>query len=381
MDLVLEYCDEYAFDAAYAYLFPAPASSFSNATLGLKEPLGAVSRYARDAIPRQIASLFVVALTAALFLYFLFCTLSYYFVYDRRLEHHPKFLPQQKRQEIISSLIAAPVIDVLTLPWFLGEVRGYSKLYDRVGDHGWAYFAFSAVWFLVFTDFMIYWIHRLEVSAGPRAAEATEQRRRASKGEGRRAAAAPSLAQLPLRPFCRPPARRSGTSALRASDATADNSTTSSSTSTSTSRTTSGSCRPRTPRSRSTRSTGTPSPSPTSESVPSECGMGRGMVAPPASDLRAVARGYGGSDRRTCGSAVPRTLCARWHLTRTLPGRGRSVPPPPHHRTLAARRSSLRSSLRSSRRSELTPASSSTSSRCTACSTWACSALCSSGRS
>jgi lathosterol oxidase len=161
MDLVLEYCDEYAFDAAYAYLFPAPASSFSNATLGLKE-LPAVSLYARDAIPRQIASLFVVALSAALFLYFLFCTLSYYFVYDRRLEHHPKFLPQQKRQEIISSLIAAPVIDVLTLPWFLGEVRGYSKLYDRVGDHGWAYFAFSAVWFLVFTDFMIYWIHRIE---------------------------------------------------------------------------------------------------------------------------------------------------------------------------------------------------------------------------
>ncbi|KLT38306.1 C-5 sterol desaturase, partial [Cutaneotrichosporon oleaginosum] len=120
------------------------------------------SSYARDAIPRQLASLFIIALSAALALYFLFCTLSYYFVYDRRLEHHPKFLPRQKRQEIISSLIAAPVIDVMTLPWFLGEVRGHSKLYNRVGEYGWAYFAFSAVWFLVFTDFLIYWIHRLE---------------------------------------------------------------------------------------------------------------------------------------------------------------------------------------------------------------------------
>lgn len=171
MDLVLEYCDEYAFDAAYAYLFPAPGTSSPspsvslNATLSaLKSGERAVSRLARDAIPRQLASLFVVALTAAMVLYFIFCSLSYYFVYDRRLEHHPKFLKNQIRQEIISSMIAAPVIDVLTLPWFLGEVRGYSKLYDSVDEMGWAYFAFSAVWFLLFTDFMIYWIHRIEVS-------------------------------------------------------------------------------------------------------------------------------------------------------------------------------------------------------------------------
>ncbi|GMK58137.1 hypothetical protein CspeluHIS016_0501690 [Cutaneotrichosporon spelunceum] len=160
MDLVLEYCDEYAFDAAYAYLFPAPVSSLNSTSL--PSSTLKVSRLARDALPRQTLSLFVIALTGALSLYFLFCSLSYYFLYDRRLEHHPKFLVNQKRQEIISSLIAAPVIDVLTLPWFLGEVRGYSKLYNSVAEYGWAYFAFSAVWFLVFTDFMIYWIHRIE---------------------------------------------------------------------------------------------------------------------------------------------------------------------------------------------------------------------------
>lgn len=157
MDVILEYADEYAFDKVYAYAFPLVTDSVAsgNATLP------AVSRLARDAIPRQCMSLLFIAWAAAIVLYFIFCSLSYFFLYDRRLEHHPRFLKNQIRQEIISSLIAAPVIDVMTLPWFLGEVRGYSKLYNSVDEKGWAYFAFSALWFLVFTDFMIYWIHRI----------------------------------------------------------------------------------------------------------------------------------------------------------------------------------------------------------------------------
>lgn len=169
MDLVLHYCDEYAFDSVYAYLFPAPGSSSTGAKLASNATLAAaaeavkpVSRLARDSVARQCMSLLFVAWAAATVMYFLFCSISYYFFYDRRLEHHPRFLKNQIRQEIISSLVAAPTIDVLTLPWFLGEVRGYSKLYDNVSDKGWLYFAFSAVWFLVFTDFCIYWIHRIE---------------------------------------------------------------------------------------------------------------------------------------------------------------------------------------------------------------------------
>ncbi|EKD01590.1 C-5 sterol desaturase [Trichosporon asahii var. asahii CBS 8904] len=174
MDLVLHYCDEYAFDSVYAYLFPAPGSTYasgssaagklaSNATLAAAaEAVKPMSRLARDSVARQCMSLLFVAWAAATVMYFLFCSISYYFFYDRRLEHHPRFLKNQIRQEIISSLVAAPTIDVLTLPWFLGEVRGYSMLYDNVSDRGWLYFAFSAVWFLVFTDFCIYWIHRIE---------------------------------------------------------------------------------------------------------------------------------------------------------------------------------------------------------------------------
>ncbi|GAW00772.1 C5-sterol desaturase [Lentinula edodes] len=86
---------------------------------------------------------------------------------------HPRFLPNQVRKEIQTSLKAFPLMTLLTLPWFLGEVRGWSKLYTNVDDMdmsligdfgGWGstvYMVFSAVWFLVFTDSCIYWIHRL----------------------------------------------------------------------------------------------------------------------------------------------------------------------------------------------------------------------------
>ncbi|KAL1409766.1 c-5 sterol desaturase [Vanrija albida] len=163
MDLVLQYSDEYVFDAAYAYLLPKPGqlSSAANATVA-GETLATASLLARDNIYRQCLSLWAIAVAGGLIVYFIFCSLSYFFLYDRRLEHHPRFLKNQVRQEIMSSLLAGPTIGVLTVPWFLGEVRGKSVLYENIDDYGWGYFVFSAVWFLVCTDFLIYWIHRLE---------------------------------------------------------------------------------------------------------------------------------------------------------------------------------------------------------------------------
>jgi len=178
MDVILELCDEYAFDKAYAYLFPYPAqpssmssssslnSTFAGQVYGDSSSFlsteKAISAYPRDHIGRQCASLFITALLGAYALYFLFCSISYYCFFDRRLEHHPRFLKNQKWLEIKSSMIAAPVIDVMTIPWFLGEIHGYSKLYDNVGDYGWTYLIASVGMYLFFTDFFIYWIHRLE---------------------------------------------------------------------------------------------------------------------------------------------------------------------------------------------------------------------------
>jgi hypothetical protein len=58
-------------------------------------------------------------------------------------------------------------MDVLTTPWFVAEVRGASKLYDRIDEGPWgggwagvAYTVVSSLFFLWFTDFGIYLIHR-----------------------------------------------------------------------------------------------------------------------------------------------------------------------------------------------------------------------------
>ena len=50
----------------------------------------------------------------------------------------------------------------LTVPWFWGEVKGHSLLYENMPTTplGWAYFFLVMPTFLLFTDFGIYWIHR-----------------------------------------------------------------------------------------------------------------------------------------------------------------------------------------------------------------------------
>lgn len=54
-----------------------------------------------------------------------------------------------------------PVMALATAPLFVLEVRGYTKLYDRLEDAPFAWYNFLQFpLFLLFTDFCIYWIHR-----------------------------------------------------------------------------------------------------------------------------------------------------------------------------------------------------------------------------
>jgi lathosterol oxidase len=177
MDVVLEWADELILDKAYAYVFPHPpvpaALSIINSNTtsypalystasAIHDAIAPSSALARDALLRQCISLFTIALVGSTLMYFSFCSLSYYCFFDRRLEHHPRFLKNQIAREIKSSLIAMPTIDLLTLPWFIGEVRGKSMMYDKISDYGWGYWLLSIGLYLFFNDFTIYWIHRLE---------------------------------------------------------------------------------------------------------------------------------------------------------------------------------------------------------------------------
>ena len=170
MDAALDFLDPLVFDKAYAYLVPAQAShnATADAALGLSSgasvfaPSHYGSAWARDDILRQCVSILIITQIGATSLYWIFSALSYYLIFDRRLEYHPRFLKNQVRQEIVSSMRAVPFINILTLPFFLAEVRGYSLLYTNVADYGWSWMVISTVLFMIWNDFLIYWIHRLE---------------------------------------------------------------------------------------------------------------------------------------------------------------------------------------------------------------------------
>jgi lathosterol oxidase len=174
MDVALEILDPLVFDKAYAYFNPARTASlngsahaesiaYGNFASDLSDASASYgSAWARDNIVRQCISILIVTQIGATSLYWIFSALSYYFIFDRRLEYHPRFLKNQIRQEIISSMNAVPFINILTLPFFLAEVRGKSMLYADVSDYGWSWMLISTVLFMIWNDFMIYWIHRLE---------------------------------------------------------------------------------------------------------------------------------------------------------------------------------------------------------------------------
>lgn len=170
MDILLDLADDYVFDKAYAYLLPHPpipqslkmnTTTYPSYTSMTYQP-STSSLLPRDSMLRQCISLYTIALVGALILYYSICSFSYFLFFDKRLEHHPRFLKNQKSMEIKSSMIAAPVIGLLTLPWFMAEIHGKSMLYDNVEEYGWGYLALSVGLYMFFNDFFIYWIHRLE---------------------------------------------------------------------------------------------------------------------------------------------------------------------------------------------------------------------------
>lgn len=54
-----------------------------------------------------------------------------------------------------------PIMSLMTLPFFLAEVRGHTKLYDTTADGpGKWYDILQFPLFVLFTDCLVYWIHR-----------------------------------------------------------------------------------------------------------------------------------------------------------------------------------------------------------------------------
>lgn len=138
MDLVLNAADQYLLTP---YVYPAS--------------------WEEDDVVRQLISLFVIVNIGGYVMYLSLATISFYFIFDRRLMKHPQFLKDQIKLEIAYTCKAVPLMAIPTVALFLLEVRGYSKLYDNMDSKlGYVGLLFSAVSFILFTDGFIYWIHR-----------------------------------------------------------------------------------------------------------------------------------------------------------------------------------------------------------------------------
>ncbi|KAL6706691.1 c-5 sterol desaturase [Coniothyrium glycines] len=189
MDIVLEIADTFIFDPLYATLLPAHASAATpNATFSSlrQEPTAYalppttwqyepatkyfsiepskyayMSRWARDDWERQALTLFLITWLFGVAVYFIFASASYFFVFDKATFNHPRYLKHQIKLEMKQANVAFPIMAVMTVPWFLGEVRGYSKLYDTSAEGPGTWYDWAQIpFFLFFTDFLIYWIHR-----------------------------------------------------------------------------------------------------------------------------------------------------------------------------------------------------------------------------
>ncbi|KAI7873907.1 hypothetical protein K492DRAFT_211874 [Lichtheimia hyalospora FSU 10163] len=157
MDVLLDCADEYVLDNLYSKILSTPAFSGNNTFFA-----PTTAEWTRDNDWRIVLSLSVLVTVGGWFFYLAAATFSYYFIFDHDTMNHPKFLKNQVRLEIDCAVKAVPGFALLTVPWFWGEVKGYSKLYDGMPSttYEWLYFLASMPLFLFFTDCGIYLVHR-----------------------------------------------------------------------------------------------------------------------------------------------------------------------------------------------------------------------------
>jgi len=128
-------------------------------------PLLPVEYHAPQYWGSQFLACWILNYLGGFFFYFSTATVSYwYFFRHKRDIYYPDTLPDdltdQIQTEIGIAMRSFPFMSFMFSPFTFGVTRGWSKMYYSVEDYGWGYMVFSVVWFLVVTDFMIYYIHR-----------------------------------------------------------------------------------------------------------------------------------------------------------------------------------------------------------------------------
>jgi len=116
-------------------------------------------------LTRQFFVIWFFYLFSGYVMYFLFAGVSYWHkhVLHKRI-YFPHWSPKREdvMKEIKHSCSSLVWLAFLQSPFTLLEELGYSKKYTNLAEYGYGYAIFSVIWFIVFADICIYWIHRIE---------------------------------------------------------------------------------------------------------------------------------------------------------------------------------------------------------------------------
>jgi len=114
----------------------------------------------RDSTVRQLVDLYLIYCIGGALMYLIPAALDFFLLFDRKWMQDKQWIPGQVGLEIKLALSSIPQMSVLMTAVSVWELKGYSKLYDRVDEYGWGYLALSVVAFFMFTDCLVYWFHR-----------------------------------------------------------------------------------------------------------------------------------------------------------------------------------------------------------------------------
>lgn len=193
MDLLLEACDYFVFDKVYAKILPNVNNNthivdYESYNFTLPTSLNLIyqkldqlqvkseiygspnllppgefmnsSVLARSNKFREVISLFIITTLFGWLAYFFAAGLSYLTVFDKKIFNHPRYLKNQMSLEIHRAVTAIPQMVLMTLPFFMLEINGYSRLYGDLKFDNWKITLFQVATFILFTDCGIYFIHR-----------------------------------------------------------------------------------------------------------------------------------------------------------------------------------------------------------------------------
>jgi len=112
---------------------------------------------------RQFMVMWGLLYSGSLVIYFVLATTTYrmYFKSDTEKNFVAwQYDRQQVINEIFTSVWSLAIMAGMTAPFEIAVMYGYGRVYHNISDYGWGYLLISPLLFLLFTDSMIYWIHR-----------------------------------------------------------------------------------------------------------------------------------------------------------------------------------------------------------------------------